>query len=148
MSKPHPKHNSNLINSKTIDNPHPYQCRWRPRTICHGLLQCKNCIYKQHSGDSEMISKPCIFNRDMAAVLNFRRIIQYYIEHSDIPKVFRRGERRRAEAAAAMTTTRARGAARPRGAAALAAPTPVVAPTAMDAEEATAERSKMGPANA
>ncbi|KAJ2865220.1 hypothetical protein GGH94_002361 [Coemansia aciculifera] len=145
-----PECNGELETFKRVKNPRPYQRQREPRVVCHGLLQCKICKYEQPSGDSETISKPRVFNRDMAAVLNFRRIIQYYIEHADIPEVFWRPERRRAAAAAAeaaaalanapivadapivaTTTTRARGAARARGA-------PAVAPIAMDA---TAESS-------
>ncbi|KAJ2882335.1 hypothetical protein H4R27_003519, partial [Coemansia aciculifera] len=174
---PKPECNGELETFKRVKNPRPYQRQREPRVTCHGLLQCKICKYEQPNGDSEAISKPRVFNRDMAAVLNFRRIVQYYIEHGDIPEVFWRPERRRAAAAAlaataladapvaATTTTRARGAARSRGAtrargamrargtarargaAALATPTPAVAPTAMDVDGATAESSSAAAAS-
>ncbi|KAJ2056046.1 hypothetical protein GGI08_003956 [Coemansia sp. S2] len=56
---------------KWIRNPRPYQRQRNPRVLCHGLLQCQICRYEQTNGDNETISEPCVFNRDMAAVLNF-----------------------------------------------------------------------------
>ncbi|KAJ2258857.1 hypothetical protein GGI13_000343 [Coemansia sp. RSA 455] len=134
-SKICPKCDGELGKFKWIRNPRPYRRLRNPRVLCHGLLQCQICRYERTNGDNETISEPCVFNRDMAAVLNFRRIVKYYIEHGDVPEVFWRNERRRAaaEAAAAladvpiaaMTTTAARGAARAttaRGTAASPAP--------------------------
>ncbi|KAJ2259546.1 hypothetical protein GGI01_003572 [Coemansia sp. RSA 376] len=130
-SKICPKCDGELEKFKWIRNPRPYQRQRNPRVLCHGLLQCEISRYERTNGDNETISEPCVFNRDMAAVLNFRRIIKYYIEHGDAPEVFWRNERRRAAAAAveaaaalaaapiatdvpiaAMTTKTARGATR------------------------------------
>ncbi|KAJ2049269.1 hypothetical protein H4S04_003329 [Coemansia sp. S16] len=130
-SKICPNCDGELEKFKWIRNPRPYQRQRTPRVLCHGLLQCQICRYERTNGDNETISEPCVFNRDMAAVLNFRRIVKYYIEHGNVPEVFWRNEHRRAaaeaaEAAAALaaapiaayipivatTTTTARGAAR------------------------------------
>ncbi|KAJ2256422.1 hypothetical protein GGI13_001200 [Coemansia sp. RSA 455] len=99
-----PKCDGELEKFKWIQNPRPYQCQRNPRLLCHGLLQCQICRYEQTNGDNETISERCVFNRDMAAVLNFFRIVEYYIEHGYVPEVFWRNERRRAaaEAAAAL----------------------------------------------
>ncbi|KAJ2041526.1 hypothetical protein H4S04_000936 [Coemansia sp. S16] len=100
-SKICPKCDSELEKFKWVRNPRPYQRQRNPRVLCHGLLQYQICRYERTNGDNETISEPCVFNRDMAAVWNFRRIVKYYIEHGDVPEVFWRNERRRAAAEAA-----------------------------------------------
>ncbi|KAJ2258441.1 hypothetical protein GGI13_000614 [Coemansia sp. RSA 455] len=104
-SKICPKCDGELEKFKWVRNPRPYQRQRNPRVLYHGLLQCQICRYERTNGGNETISEPCVFNCDMAAVLNFRRIVEYYIENGDVPEVFWRNERRRAaaEAAAALT---------------------------------------------
>ncbi|KAJ2040524.1 hypothetical protein GGI03_000888 [Coemansia sp. RSA 2337] len=103
-SKICPKCDGKLEKFKWIRNPRPYQRQRNPRVLCHGLLQCEISRYERTNGDNETISEPCVFNRDMAAVLNFQRIVEYYTEHGDVPEVFWRNERKRAaaEVAAAL----------------------------------------------
>ncbi|KAJ2865608.1 hypothetical protein GGH94_002125 [Coemansia aciculifera] len=127
-SKTCPSCHGDLANFKWIENPRPYQ-RWQRRqTLCHGLLQCSNCLVKQLDDEREIVYKPRLYNRNLAAVLNFRRITKYYIRTGKTPRVFWRPTRGVAAAAdaptaadapiAAMTAT----ATRARGAAAFAAP--------------------------
>ncbi|KAJ2040905.1 hypothetical protein IW146_001421 [Coemansia sp. RSA 922] len=118
-SKICPNCDGELEKFKWIRNPRPYQRQRNPRVLCHGLLQCQICRYKRTNGDNKTVSEPCVYNCDMAAMLNFRCIVGYYIKHGNVPEVFWRSKHRRAAAEAALavapiaatTTTTARGAA-------------------------------------
>ncbi|KAJ2352545.1 hypothetical protein GGH92_001199 [Coemansia sp. RSA 2673] len=102
-SKTCPGCDGDLHKCKVIDNPRPYR-RWqRHLTFCHGLLQCSNCLVKQLDDERNVIYKPRLYNRNLAATLNFRRIIQYYIRKGDIPPVFKHPTR--VVAATSMTAT-------------------------------------------
>ncbi|ORE09056.1 hypothetical protein BCV72DRAFT_321325 [Rhizopus microsporus var. microsporus] len=57
-----------LENFKTLRNPRPYKKKTRPTVLCHGLQRC---IF---SGCLEQL-KPKLWNRDLAAVLNFKKIL-------------------------------------------------------------------------
>ncbi|KAJ2100006.1 hypothetical protein GGI09_002492 [Coemansia sp. S100] len=88
-SKTCPGCDGDLLRCKVIDNPWPYR-RWqRHLTSCHGLLQCSNCLVQQLDDERNVIYKPRLYNRNLAATLNFRRIIQYIIRKGDIPPVFK-----------------------------------------------------------
>ncbi|KAG1453782.1 hypothetical protein G6F56_007484 [Rhizopus delemar] len=52
---------------KTIKNPRPYRLSKNPTVICHGLMRCEKvkCSKNEHK----------LWNRDLAAVLNFRKIL-------------------------------------------------------------------------
>ncbi|KAJ2259471.1 hypothetical protein GGI01_003622 [Coemansia sp. RSA 376] len=112
-SKTCPGCDGDLHKRKVIDNTRPYR-RWQRRlTFCHGLLQCSNCLVKQLDDERNVVYKPRLYNRNLAATLNFRRIIQYFIRKGDIPPVFKRPTR----VVAAMPTpmsTAARGRGAPR----------------------------------
>ncbi|KAJ2074947.1 hypothetical protein GGI03_005317 [Coemansia sp. RSA 2337] len=112
-----PKCNSPLEKFLDVDNPRPQQRKKRPRVLCHGLLRCtnQNCLKtvavntdmdvdgaggnvmaknadaakKAAKGADDKTSRK--FNRNMAAVLNFRRILVSLRETGDIPEKFKRG---------------------------------------------------------
>ncbi|KAJ2118034.1 hypothetical protein IW146_000234 [Coemansia sp. RSA 922] len=113
-SKTCPGCDGDLHKSKVIDNPRPYR-RWQRRlTLCHGLLQCSNCLVKQLDDERNVVHKPRLYNRNLAAALNFRHIIQHFIRKGDIPPVFKRPTR--VVAATPMhTSTAARGRSAARG---------------------------------
>ncbi|PHZ09527.1 uncharacterized protein RHIMIDRAFT_240649 [Rhizopus microsporus ATCC 52813] len=62
-----------LENFKTLRNPRPYKKKTRPTVLCHGLQRywAIRCIF---SGCLEQL-KPKLWNRDLAAVLNFKKIL-------------------------------------------------------------------------
>ncbi|KAJ2253600.1 hypothetical protein GGI13_002606 [Coemansia sp. RSA 455] len=119
MSKTCPGCDGNLHKCKVINNPQPYWHWQRRLTFCHGLLQCSNCLVKQLDDERNVVYKPCLYNRNLAATLNFRRIIQHFIRKGDIHPVFKCPTRVVAAiltpmstAARAAVTARGRGAAR------------------------------------
>ncbi|KAJ1782751.1 hypothetical protein LPJ59_006732 [Coemansia sp. RSA 2399] len=85
-----------------VPNPRPFRARRRPEVLCNGLLRCvsKECIAwaTQNSGrkarEPEWVADGRYWNRDMVAVLNFRRIVHSLIATRSIPKPFRRTGRR------------------------------------------------------
>ncbi|KAJ2014540.1 hypothetical protein GGI03_000255 [Coemansia sp. RSA 2337] len=88
--------------------------------ICYSLLQCVNCLDKQLDDKRNVVYRPRQYNCNLAATLNFRHIIQYFIRKGDIPPVFKRPTL--VVAATPMptltpTSSRGRGANRGRGAA-------------------------------
>ncbi|KAJ2041941.1 hypothetical protein H4S04_007573 [Coemansia sp. S16] len=82
---------------------------------CDGdLLKCK-----QLDDERNVVYKPRLYNRNLAATLNFRRIIQHFIGKGDIPPVFKHPTRVVAATPTptSMTATPMSTAARGRGAA-------------------------------
>ncbi|KAJ1785968.1 hypothetical protein LPJ59_006027, partial [Coemansia sp. RSA 2399] len=85
-----------------VPNLRPFRARRRPEVLCNGLLRCvsKECITwaTQNSGrkarEPEWVADGRYWNRDMVAVLNFRRIVHSLIATRSIPKPFRRTGRR------------------------------------------------------
>ncbi|KAJ2021285.1 hypothetical protein H4S04_005598 [Coemansia sp. S16] len=112
-SKTCPGCDGDLHKCKVIDNPRPYRHWQRRLTLCHGLLQCSNCLVKQLNDERNVVYKPRLYIRNLAATLNFRRIIQHFIRKGDIPPVFKRPTRVVAAMPTSMpTAARGRGAAR------------------------------------
>ncbi|KAI7899012.1 uncharacterized protein BX663DRAFT_546004 [Cokeromyces recurvatus] len=67
---------SSLETFKTVANPRPHKRAAKMPTVkCHGLLRCKNrnCLLANLEQVKEIPRK--LWNRDMAAVLNFRKIL-------------------------------------------------------------------------
>ncbi|KAJ2244274.1 hypothetical protein GGI13_006289, partial [Coemansia sp. RSA 455] len=79
-----PECNKSLETFKTIRNLHPFQCKNHPTVTCNGLLRCTNqeCLWTvdKYKGLSEW----WLFNRNEAAVMNFRRIVDSLCETGDI----------------------------------------------------------------
>ncbi|KAI9354997.1 hypothetical protein BD770DRAFT_412005 [Pilaira anomala] len=73
-----PSCENKLATFKECINPRPYRRSANPKVTCHGLLRClnQNCLEKQAltEKDQENI-KYRLWNRDLAAVLNFRKIV-------------------------------------------------------------------------
>ncbi|KAJ2442461.1 hypothetical protein GGI03_008193, partial [Coemansia sp. RSA 2337] len=112
-SKTCPGCDGDLHKCKVIDNPRPYRHWQRRLTLCHGLLQCSNCLVKQLNDERNVVYKPRLYIRNLAATLNFRRITQHFIRKGDIPPVFKRPTRVVAAMPTSMpTAARGRGAAR------------------------------------
>ncbi|KAJ2801973.1 hypothetical protein H4S07_004800, partial [Coemansia furcata] len=85
-SKVCPECTSDLENFKEIRNPRPYRRHQRPRIICHGLLRCQNRECKWAVDDNyKVVSYPGVFNRDTAAVLNFREIVDSLLKTGERP---------------------------------------------------------------
>lgn len=79
---------SNLEKFKEVQNPRPYQREKHPLVKCHGLLRCK-------SESCLAIGKRRIMNRDTAAVLNFRLILNSLREEGSRPPRFCRSAPKR-----------------------------------------------------
>lgn len=73
-----PECEGELVTFKKVPNPRPHKRKERPTVTCHGLLKCV-----QHS-------PPLIYNRDMAAVLNFRKILQQLRQNGTRPSALSR----------------------------------------------------------
>ncbi|CEG81979.1 hypothetical protein RMATCC62417_16113 [Rhizopus microsporus] len=65
-----------LEKSKIIDNPRPYRRKDMSKVKCNGLLRCKD-----HSPNK-------LWNRDLAAVCNFRKILMSLRETGERPSCF------------------------------------------------------------
>ncbi|KAI8373046.1 uncharacterized protein BYT42DRAFT_616232 [Radiomyces spectabilis] len=74
---------------KKVPNPGPYRRTKQPEVLCHGLLRCTNQKCKHDHGYK-------LWNRDLAAVLNFRKIL-FGHRDNERPTFFKR-KRSEAEA--------------------------------------------------
>ncbi|KAJ2499196.1 hypothetical protein GGH96_003710 [Coemansia sp. RSA 1972] len=97
-----------LSNTHYVPNPRPFQRRNRPEVKCHGLLGCpsQTCgeFFKTYEGGylgkqegerkdkSEGNFHRKLWNRDLAAVLNFRHILFSLRETGTVPTRFQRGQ--------------------------------------------------------
>ncbi|KAJ2526854.1 hypothetical protein EV175_007610, partial [Coemansia sp. RSA 1933] len=81
-----------LTTFKHIKNPWPYQRNTRPQVICHGLLSCKNkkCMEPMANGSAALPHCTCLWNRDLAAVLNFSHILNSLCKNGARPAWFMR----------------------------------------------------------
>ncbi|KAI9256126.1 hypothetical protein EDC94DRAFT_523585, partial [Helicostylum pulchrum] len=79
-----PNCEDDLENFKTVINPRPYRRITMPTVKCHGLLRYKNpqCLVEE--------SRRKLWNRDLVAVLNFRKILVSLRETSRRPEIFTR----------------------------------------------------------
>ncbi|KAJ2777290.1 hypothetical protein GGI18_004221, partial [Coemansia linderi] len=79
-----------LENFLPVPNPRVCRRKRKPTVLCHGLLKCSNqdCLQsvEKYSGSD----KWRLFNRNLAAVLNFRRIVDSLRKTNKIPEVFKR----------------------------------------------------------
>ncbi|KAJ2068083.1 hypothetical protein GGH13_005046 [Coemansia sp. S155-1] len=85
-----PECDKSLETFKTVRNPRPFQRKNHPTVTCNGLLRCTNqeCLWTvdKYKGSSERR----LFNRNEAAVMNFRRIVDSLCETGDIPQALKR----------------------------------------------------------
>ncbi|KAJ2064891.1 hypothetical protein GGI17_000698 [Coemansia sp. S146] len=88
---------------KTVRNPRPFRRKSNPTVTCNGLLRCTNqeCLWTvdKYNGSSEQR----LFNRNEAAVMNFRRIVNSLCETGDIPEALKRSTPRTTGAAAGVS---------------------------------------------
>ncbi|KAJ2535521.1 hypothetical protein EV175_006903, partial [Coemansia sp. RSA 1933] len=79
-----------LTTFKHVKNPWPYQRNARPQVICHGLLSCKseNCMEPIANGSDASPHHVRLWNQDLAAVLNFRHILNGLRENGTRPAWF------------------------------------------------------------
>ncbi|KAJ1666908.1 hypothetical protein EV178_001822 [Coemansia sp. RSA 1646] len=72
-------------------NPRPYQRKKMEEVLCHGLLKCTNelCMGPVEV-DGVLTPRSRMYNRDLAAVLNFRHIFHGLRDHGETPERFRR----------------------------------------------------------
>ncbi|KAI9311409.1 hypothetical protein BX666DRAFT_1063248 [Dichotomocladium elegans] len=80
-----PECSDRLETFKRIPNPRPWQRIKRPEIKCHGLLRCTNL----NCSKSMEFSRSRLWNRDTAAVLNFRHILLSLRTNGEIPERFR-----------------------------------------------------------
>ncbi|KAI8370646.1 uncharacterized protein BYT42DRAFT_583171 [Radiomyces spectabilis] len=73
---------------KKVPNPRPYRRTKQPEVLCHGL--CINQKCKHDHGYK-------LWNRDLTAILNFRKILFGHRENNERPTLFKR-KRSEAEA--------------------------------------------------
>ncbi|KAJ1663317.1 hypothetical protein IW140_005101 [Coemansia sp. RSA 1813] len=74
-------------------NPRPYQREKMKEVLCHGLLKCTNelCMGPVEVDDA-LTPRSRMYNRDLAAVLNFRHIFHGLRDHSKTPERFCRSQ--------------------------------------------------------
>ncbi|KAJ2592017.1 hypothetical protein IWW49_001244, partial [Coemansia sp. RSA 1797] len=100
-SKTCPNCYGQLSNTRYVPNPRPFRCTKRPKVKCHGLLGCQSekClesidkIEDEKECESEGEKKEKVqrwWNRDLAAVLNFRHILFSLRETGFAPTRFQR----------------------------------------------------------
>ncbi|KAJ2567676.1 hypothetical protein IW140_004379 [Coemansia sp. RSA 1813] len=72
-----------------VPNPRPYQRKKTKEVLCHGLLKCTNelCMGPVEV-DSVLTPRSRMYNRDLAAVLNFRHIFHGLRDHGKTPERF------------------------------------------------------------
>ncbi|KAI9355503.1 hypothetical protein BD770DRAFT_458851, partial [Pilaira anomala] len=88
-----PSGKNNLATFKECINPRPYRRSANPKVTCHGLLRClnQNCLGKQALTEKDQDNiKYRLWNRDLAAVLNFRKIVISLRIISQKPAIFLR----------------------------------------------------------
>ncbi|KAJ2126184.1 hypothetical protein IW147_000335 [Coemansia sp. RSA 720] len=102
-SKTCPNCNGRLSNTRNVPNPRPWRRHIQPEVKCHGLLSCQSekCLESigkskgEKEDESEGESKGNVkrwWNRDLAAVLNFRHILFSLRETGIAPTRFQRGQ--------------------------------------------------------
>ncbi|KAJ2089651.1 hypothetical protein IW138_003249 [Coemansia sp. RSA 986] len=76
-----------------VPNPRPYQRKKMKEVLCHGLLKCTNeiCMGPMEM-DGVLTPRSRIYNRDLAAVLNFRHIFHGLRDHGETPERFCRSQ--------------------------------------------------------
>ncbi|CEI98554.1 hypothetical protein RMCBS344292_12661 [Rhizopus microsporus] len=79
-----PNYEDDLEIFKMVINPRPYRRVDMPTVKCHRLLRCKNPKYSLNE------SKRKLWNRDLAAALNFRKVLISLRETSKRPEIFTR----------------------------------------------------------
>ncbi|KAJ2719480.1 hypothetical protein H4S00_003476 [Coemansia sp. D1744] len=100
-SKTCPNCNGRLANTRYVPNPRPWKERIQPKVKCHGLLSCQSeeCLKSidksegESEDEKEDEKKEKVqrwWNRDLAAVLNFRHILFSLRETGIAPTRFQR----------------------------------------------------------
>ncbi|KAJ2661029.1 hypothetical protein IW148_003553 [Coemansia sp. RSA 1199] len=120
-SKTCPNCNGRLSNTRDVPNPRPWRRHIQPEVKCHGLLSCQSekCLESigkskgekenESEGKKEGESKGNVkrwWNRDLAAVLNFRHILFSLRETGIAPARFQRGQPAEARKASTAPKTR------------------------------------------
>ncbi|KAJ1662292.1 hypothetical protein EV178_006013 [Coemansia sp. RSA 1646] len=72
-----------------VPNPRPYQRKKLKEVLCHGLLKCTNqlCMGPVEV-DGVLTPRSRMYNRDLAAILNFRHIFHSLRNHGETPERF------------------------------------------------------------
>ncbi|KAJ2646060.1 hypothetical protein IW137_001628 [Coemansia sp. RSA 1287] len=91
-SKTCPNCYGRLSNTHDVLNPRPWMRRKRLMVKCHGLLSCQSEECLKFKGKYLGDVKRKLWNRDLAAVLNFRHILQSLRETGTVPIRFQRGQ--------------------------------------------------------
>ncbi|KAI8095766.1 hypothetical protein BDF21DRAFT_435854 [Thamnidium elegans] len=80
---------------KECINPRPYRRSKNLTVKCHGFLRCKNQKILDPKKVTEEVTKFRLWNRDLAAVLNFKKFLISLRESARRPEIFSRGEKRK-----------------------------------------------------
>ncbi|KAL4213416.1 hypothetical protein AB4K20DRAFT_1819555 [Rhizopus microsporus] len=80
-------HNESLHTFRRVPNPRPYRRERYPTVICHGLLRCTNPCCRPAMAAS---GRQRLWNRDVAACLNYMHILRGLQRNGMVPHRFRR----------------------------------------------------------
>ncbi|KAL4209166.1 hypothetical protein AB4K20DRAFT_1868819 [Rhizopus microsporus] len=80
-------HNESLHTFRRVPNPRPYQRERYPTVICHGLLRCINPYCRPAMAAPDRYR---LWNRDVAACLNYMHILRGLRRNGMVPDRFRR----------------------------------------------------------
>ncbi|KAI9260952.1 hypothetical protein EDC94DRAFT_132530 [Helicostylum pulchrum] len=81
-----PLYEASLQTFKTVPNPRPHKRTSMPTVTCHRSLRCND----NQCFESDNSEKMRLWNRDLAAVLNFRKILFSLRNTGKRPSVFDR----------------------------------------------------------
>ncbi|KAJ2823835.1 hypothetical protein GGI24_003573 [Coemansia furcata] len=99
-----PSCDADLEKFKRVKNPRPYMAKKYPTVLCNGLLRCTNQKCLQMDEKYKDTSERWLYNRNVAAVVNFQRIINSLKDTGDIPKQFKRSTSRESAAKKSVST--------------------------------------------
>ncbi|CEG80813.1 hypothetical protein RMATCC62417_15094 [Rhizopus microsporus] len=80
-------HNESLRTFRCVPNPRPYQRERYPMVVCHGLLRCINLYCRPTMAASDRYR---LWNRDVAACLNYVHILRGLRRNGMVPHRLRR----------------------------------------------------------
>ncbi|CEI89478.1 hypothetical protein RMCBS344292_03833 [Rhizopus microsporus] len=80
-------HNESLHTFHNVPNPRPYRRQRYPTVICHGLLRCTNPYCRPTMAAPDRYR---LWNRDVAACLNYMHILRGLRRNGMVPDRFRR----------------------------------------------------------
>ncbi|PHZ07752.1 uncharacterized protein RHIMIDRAFT_242408 [Rhizopus microsporus ATCC 52813] len=80
-------HNESLHTFRRVPNPRPYQCERYPAVVCHSLLRCTDLYCRPTMAAPDRYR---LWNRDVAACLNYEHILRRLRCNGMVPHMLRR----------------------------------------------------------